>query len=84
MQWQEQGFLVSDAGERLDIGVIHAFLRTSYWAKDVPRDVVVRSIAHSLCFGIYEESGGAQVGFARVITDRATMGYLADVFVLDA
>lgn len=65
---------------RLDLTVIHAFLTTSYWATGIPLDVVERSIDGSLCFGVYD--GNEQVGFARVVTDRATFAYLADVFVL--
>jgi GNAT superfamily N-acetyltransferase len=67
---------------RLDVDMIHGFLRQSYWAAGVPRETVERSIAHSLCFGIYVD--GRQVGFARVVSDYATFAYLADVFVLDA
>ena len=65
---------------RLDIGLIHGFLRSSYWAKDIPRSIVETSIQNSLCFGAFW--GGEQVGFARVITDLATFAYLADVFVV--
>ena len=66
---------------RLDRALIHRFLHDdSYWAKGVPRDVVDRAIANSLCFGLY--GGGAQVGFARVVSDRAAIAYMADVFVL--
>lgn len=72
---------VSDDRSRMDVGVIHAFLsQESYWAKNVPREVVQRALDHSLCFGAFD--GEAQVGFARVITDYATFAYLADVFVL--
>ncbi len=67
---------------RLDVPLIHGFLTNSYWAKGIPIDVVRRSIEGSLCFGIYEE--GRQVGFARVVSDRATFAYLADVFVLES
>jgi GNAT superfamily N-acetyltransferase len=73
-------FLVSDDRARLDLGVIHGFLRTAYWSMDVPEDVVKRAIEGSLCFGLFEHD--RQVGFARAITDRATYAYLADVFVL--
>lgn len=74
------GFLFSTAKERLDIPYIHHYLSTqSYWATDIPLEIVERSIAHSLCFGIYEHD--KQIGFARVITDQATFAYLADVFV---
>jgi GNAT superfamily N-acetyltransferase len=74
------GYSVSTDKRRLQVSVIHKFLRSSYWAADIPRSVVVRSIRHSLCFGVYFK--GEQVGFARVITDRATFAYLADVFLL--
>ena len=63
-----------------DIDLIHEFLRSSYWAKDIPRDVVERSIEHSLCFGAF--CAGRQVAFGRVVTDFATFGYIADVFVV--
>ncbi len=66
---------------RLNIDVIHGFLSQSYWATFIPREIVERSIRGSLCFGAYR--GDAQIGFARVISDRATYAYLADVFVLE-
>jgi GNAT superfamily N-acetyltransferase len=65
---------------RLDTALIHGFLRTSYWARNIPREVVEKSLAHSLCFGAYCD--GAQVGFARAVTDFATFAYIADVFVV--
>jgi len=66
---------------RLDIGLIHHFLGVcSHWARGIPRDVVERSIENSLCFGLHRD--GAQIGFARVVTDEATFAYLADVFVV--
>jgi GNAT superfamily N-acetyltransferase len=74
--------VVSTDPARLDLDVIHGFLTTSYWANGVARDTVARSLAHSVCFGAYD--GGRQVGFARVITDHATIAYIADVFVLPA
>ncbi len=71
----------------LDIELIHAFLSGSYWAAGIPRELVERSIAGSLCVGAYapDEAGiDEQIGFARLITDRATFAWLADVFVLPA
>jgi GNAT superfamily N-acetyltransferase len=65
---------------RLDRALIHRFLVQSHWAKGIPLALVERSIDHSLAFGLYRD--GRQVGFARVVTDHATFGYLADVFVL--
>jgi GNAT superfamily N-acetyltransferase len=76
-------FVISTDAARLDLDVIHGFLADSYWAKGIPREVVARSIQHSLCFGIYDRDG-AQAGFARVITDYATIAYLGDVFVLES
>ncbi len=67
---------------RLQLDAIHDYLARSYWSPGVPRDVVARAIANSLCFGAY--LGDAQVGFARVVTDKATFAYLADVYVLEA
>jgi len=77
------GFLISTDRERLNLAVIHGFLTNCYWAKGISREVVARSIEHSLCFGIYDGSG-AQVGFARVVSDYATVAYLGDVFVLES
>jgi len=65
----------------LDLDTIHGFLTTSYWSPGIPRETVARAIAGSLCVGAYR--AGRQLGFARVVTDRATFAYLADVFVLD-
>jgi GNAT superfamily N-acetyltransferase len=82
MEWRRGEYLVSDDRWRVDREVVHAFLSECYWARGIPRHLVERSIRHSLCFGIYH--GDAQVGFGRVVTDRATFAYLADVFVLEA
>jgi GNAT superfamily N-acetyltransferase len=78
---RRDAFTVSTDPARLDLDVVHGYLARSYWAEGVPRAVVARSLAGSLCFGLYE--GARQVGFARAITDRATYAYLADVFVLE-
>jgi GNAT superfamily N-acetyltransferase len=67
--------------ERLDVDAIHAFLTRSYWAKGVSRERVARSLEGSLCFGAFD--GERQIGFARVVTDRVTFGYLCDVYVLE-
>jgi GNAT superfamily N-acetyltransferase len=67
---------------RFDLDLIHSFLTRSYWAEGVPREIVQRSLENSLGFALFEWE--RQVGFARVVTDRATFGYLADVFVLES
>ena len=78
--WSKGDFEVSTDPERVDIDVVHDFLTRSYWAQGIPMETVRRSIENSICFGIYH--GRQQVGFARIISDRATFAYLADVFVL--
>jgi len=75
-----EGYLISSDPARLDLQVIHGFIAQSYWAKAIPKPLVERMISNSLCWGVYHEA--AQVGFARVITDKATFAYLADVFIL--
>lgn len=73
---------ISTKPDLLDLAVIHAFLTQSYWSPGIPLSVVERAVRNSLCFGLY--LGAEQVGFARVVTDKATFAYLADVFVLEA
>ena len=74
-------YRISFDPEDQQLDVIHGYLVRSYWAEGIPREVVARAVAHSLCVGAYADE--AQVGFARVVTDRATFAYLADVFVLE-
>jgi GNAT superfamily N-acetyltransferase len=72
---------ISTDQERLDLALVHWFLaRKSHWARGIDRATVERSVRNSLCFGAYR--GGAQIGFARVVTDRATFAFVCDVFVL--
>jgi len=76
------GFTISTDPARLDLALIHRTLSTeSYWAEGRSRDLSDRAFAGSLPFGLYA-ADGAQVGWARVVTDRATFAYLADVWVL--
>jgi GNAT superfamily N-acetyltransferase len=80
MQWQKENFIISDEKEKLDAAYIHDYLSNqSYWAENIPLETVQKSIDGSICFGMYENE--AQIGFARVVSDRATFGYLADVFI---
>jgi GNAT superfamily N-acetyltransferase len=74
-------YVISTDRARLDLDLVHRFLsEDAYWSPGVARDVVERSIGNSLCFGLYDGEG--QVGFVRVVTDRAAFAYLADVFVM--
>jgi N-acetylglutamate synthase-like GNAT family acetyltransferase len=83
VEYRRDDFVISTDPARLDLDMIHGFLTNCYWAKGIPKEVVSRSIGHALCFGIYD-ANGAQVGFARVISDFATVAYLGDVFVLES
>ncbi|HEV2765958.1 MAG TPA: GNAT family N-acetyltransferase [Pyrinomonadaceae bacterium] len=81
-EWQRGEYVISTDPSRLDFEVIHDFLsRRSYWAAGRPLEVVRRSVENSLAFGLY--AGARLVGFARVISDRATFAWVADVFVLE-
>jgi GNAT superfamily N-acetyltransferase len=94
MEYRRGEFVISTDPARMDLDVIHGFLTNCYWAKGIPREVVAQSIEHSLCFGVYDESprlakdgrrgAPVQVGFARVVSDFATVAYLGDVFVLES
>lgn len=80
---RKNDFLISTDKSLLDLDIIHGFLsKESYWAMNIPRDVVERSIEHSLCFGLYHQQ--QQIGFAKLVTDQATFAYLGDVFVLES
>ncbi len=77
-------YLLTDDPSRLDAEVIHGYLSgESYWASNVSREIVERSLQNSLCIGVYAAAGN-QVGLARVVTDYATYGWVCDVFVLNA
>ena len=81
LETSRDAFLISTDPARLALAIIHAFLTHSYWAAGIPPSIVEKSIRHSLCFGIYHHE--KQIGFARVITDRATFAHLADGFILE-
>ncbi len=76
------GYLFSTDKSKLQLDVIYNYLsKESYWAQNIPIEIVKKSAEGSLCFGIYIE--GKQIGYARMVTDTATFAYLADVFILD-
>jgi GNAT superfamily N-acetyltransferase len=74
-------FSISDDRGRINLRMVHDFLRKSYWSRDIPLKIFEKSIRHSLCFSVFD--GPQQIGFARVISDYATFAYLADVFILE-
>src|SRR3989442_6857786 len=75
-------FTISCDRSRIDIEVVHGFLKTSYWAATRPLEVIRKSIDNSLPFGVFH--GEKMVGFARVVTDYATHAYIGDVFILES
>jgi GNAT superfamily N-acetyltransferase len=84
MELRRNSFLLSDDRRRLDLDAIWDFLRKAYWAKARSREQTERAIAHSLCFGLFDEAaGGQQIGFARIITDYAITAHIADVYILE-
>lgn len=81
MELQHGEFLISTDKQRLQVDVIQTYLaEESYWAQGRTLEETERAIENSICFGVY--LGDAQVGFARVITDKATFAYIGDVFIL--
>jgi GNAT superfamily N-acetyltransferase len=79
-EWRRDGLRITTDPAQIDLDVVHGFLTASYWAWGITRDRVERSIAGSIPFALFEDE--QQVGFARVISDRATFAWVADVFVL--
>jgi len=83
VEWRrDDGYVISDSVERLDRDAVHRWLVGAYWCEGLPREVLERSIAGSLCFGIYDQAG-SQVGFCRIVSDMATVAWLCDVFVAE-
>ncbi|MBN1300144.1 MAG: GNAT family N-acetyltransferase [Melioribacteraceae bacterium] len=80
-EFKRKQYLISTNKNKVQIDVIHNFLKTAYWCRNIPEEVIKKSIENSLCYGVYAEN--KQIGFARVITDYATFAYLADVFILE-
>jgi N-acetylglutamate synthase-like GNAT family acetyltransferase len=75
------GYKISEDLSEIDLKAVHGYLSNAYWSKGIPFEKMYEALQNSLCFGILTESG-SQIGFARMITDKATFAYLADVFIL--
>lgn len=80
-EWHDRHYTVTTDITRLDIGKIHDYLTHSAWAEGISRKLVNESILNSLCFGLF--AGTEQIGFARLVTDGVTFGYLCDVYIID-
>jgi GNAT superfamily N-acetyltransferase len=82
MNWTHDEFIISTDPSRLQLDVIHSFLANdSYWARERTPEQTKTAIENSICFGVYV--GERQIGFARVVSDKATFAYLGDVFILE-
>ncbi|MEK4038910.1 GNAT family N-acetyltransferase [Paenibacillus sp. FSL F4-0122] len=81
MEVQFKEYLISDDTSRINVQTVIDFLSISYWASRRPIEKIKKSIQSSICYGVYQ--GDKMIGFARLITDGATMYYLCDVFVLE-
>ena len=79
---RREQFVISTDKRRLNLQIICDFLANrSYWAQGRTLETISCSIENSLCFGVYD--GNGQVGFARVVTDFATFGWVCDVFIME-
>ena len=68
---------------RIDLKFVYHYLnKISYWAKGIPFNIFEQSLQNSICFSVFKDQ--KQIGFARVVTDKATFAYLADVFIDDS
>jgi predicted GNAT family acetyltransferase len=78
---RDDGYVLTDDHERLDLELVHRWISDTYWAAGRPLEVMRRAIAGSEPVGVYREADGRQVAFARVVTDGTVFAYLCDVFV---
>ena len=81
MTEEKDQYTITTDKEKFDVDLIHSFLTNSYWAEGISKEIIRRSIDGALCFGVFENN--KQIGFARMITDKATFAYLADVFIIE-
>jgi GNAT superfamily N-acetyltransferase len=81
MDFENADYVISTDSARLDLAFLCRSLNATYWAQDRPRQVIEESLRHSLCFGLYRKATGEQVGFARVVTDQATVSWVCDVLI---
>jgi len=78
----QQGYHISTDKSLLDFDMMFNYLsKESYWNKGIPAEVLRKALDNAMCFGVYHDK--KQIGFAKVVTDKATFAYLADVFVLE-
>jgi N-acetylglutamate synthase-like GNAT family acetyltransferase len=81
LEYQKNDLIISTDQSKLDFNFIHNHLNKTYWAKGIPMEIVKKSVENSIAYGVYQQE--KQIGFARLITDKATFAYLADVLISD-
>ena len=81
-EYKKNNFAISTNPELLDLEMVHGFVTQSYWARGIPKELVIKSINHSFCFGLYDQE--RQIGFARLITDFTTEAEICDFFVIES
>ena len=79
MEWRREEFLITDDPARLDLDRIRQLLAGTYWAINRPIGVIEKSIENSIAFGLF--AGPLQIGFARLVSDQATLAWLCDVVI---
>ena len=79
MEWKNNSYTITTELSKVDINFLHQILSNSYWASTRTKDQIITSIGNSICFSVFTE--GKQIGFARVVTDKAVFGYIADVII---
>ena len=79
MEWRNGNFILTDDAEQVDIDAVHQMLKNTYWASKRTRGTVEKTVANSMCFSLL--SGDRQIGFTRVVSDFATVSYIADVII---
>jgi GNAT superfamily N-acetyltransferase len=83
-QSNEPSWFISTDQALIDVDAVHRLLQGSYWAENRPKEAIQESITNSICFGVYLRADRTQIGFARVVTDKATFSWICDVIVDDA
>jgi N-acetylglutamate synthase-like GNAT family acetyltransferase len=81
LEFRRGEFVVSTDRNRMDADVALALLHTTFWARDMKREVLVRAIANSVCFALFQRE--TLIGFGRVVTDLATYAYWTDVVIAE-
>jgi GNAT superfamily N-acetyltransferase len=79
LEWNKAGFMISDDPQLIDRDAVFSLLSNTYWGENVKREIIEQGIDHSHCFGIYQD--GNQIGFTRVITDKAVFSWILDVVI---